>query len=249
MSPLTRYLLQLADNALILAHRQSEWCGHGPILEQDIAITNLALDGIGQARAFYQYAAELEGGLTTEDSLAYLRDAGEFRNFLMLELPNGDWGRTVLRTFFFSQYLQLTYTTLSRCRDEMLSAVAAKALKEVDYHLKWSREWVLRLGDGTEESHRRMVKALDELWAYTGEFFLPDAVESEMIGMGIAPDPSLLKDAWSRSVRQALEDATLSLPEQGFMHVGGREGRHTEFLGHLLADMQYLQRAHPNSTW
>ena len=249
MTPLTRYLLQLADNAVILAHRQSEWCGHGPILEQDIAITNLSLDLIGQARACYQFAAELKGGGATEDSLAYLRDAREFRNFLIVELPNGDWGRTILRTYLFAQYQHLLYAGLSNSSDERLAAIAAKALKEVDYHLKWSREWVLRLGDGTDESHQRMEKALGELWGYTGEFFLPDEVESVLSAEGLAPDPGHMKEAWMSAVTHTLEEATLSRPEGGFEHTGGREGQHTEHLGYILADMQYLQRAYPDSTW
>ena len=249
MTPLTRYLLHLADNTVILAHRQSEWCGHGPILEQDIAITNLSLDLIGQARAFYQYAAECIGDGSTEDKLAFLRDAREYRNFLILELPNGDWGRTILRTFFFSQYQHILYSGLTSSGDERLAAIAAKALKEVDYHLKWSREWVVRLGDGTEESHHRMLKALEELWGYTGEFFQPDAVESDMFAAGLTPDCRLMKDHWRQAIQLVLEEATLRVPEEGFMHTGGREGRHTEHLGYILADMQYLQRAYPDSTW
>jgi ring-1,2-phenylacetyl-CoA epoxidase subunit PaaC len=249
MTPLLQYLLQLADNAVVLAQRQSEWCGHGPILEQDIAITNLSLDLIGQARGFYQYAAEIQGEGATEDSLAYLRDAREFRNFLLLELPNGDWGRTVLRTFFFSQYQHLLYSSMCGSNDARLSAISAKALKEVDYHLKWSREWVLRLGDGTDESHHRMLQALEELWAYTGECFLPDAAETALAASGVAPDAMALKAPWMAAVGSVLEDATLPVPAEVFMHTGGREGLHTEHLGYILADMQYLQRAYPDSTW
>jgi ring-1,2-phenylacetyl-CoA epoxidase subunit PaaC len=249
MAPLFRYLLQLADNAVVLAHRQSEWCGHGPVLEQDIAITNLSLDLIGQARGFYQYAAEIHGQGATEDSLAYLRDAREFRNFLMLELPNGDWGMTVLRTFFFSQYQHQLYSSMSGSNDARLAAISAKALKEVDYHLKWSREWVLRLGDGTDESHHRMLQALDELWSYTGECFLPDAAETALAASGVAPDARALKAPWLATVGSVLEEATLPIPAEAFMHTGGREGRHTEHLGYILADMQYLQRAYPDSTW
>jgi ring-1,2-phenylacetyl-CoA epoxidase subunit PaaC len=249
MTTSTRYVLQLADNALVLGHRQSEWCGHGPVLEQDIAITNLSLDLIGQARSLYQYAAEQAGDGATEDSLAYLRDTREFRNFLLLELPNGDWGRTVLRTFFFSQYQQLSYAAMEKCRDLQLAAIAAKAVKEVDYHLRWSREWVIRLGDGTEESHERMLRALDGIWGYTGEFFLPDDVELDMIRQGVAPDTAALHPHWLDAVKATLDEASLAFPGETYMHSGGREGRHTEHLGYILADMQFLQRAYPGCAW
>lgn len=247
--PLVPYLLHLADNALILGHRNSEWCGHGPVLEQDIALTNISLDLIGQARYCFQYAAELMGDGATEDSLAYLRDAREFRNFLLLELPRGDWGFTVLRQFFFSQYQCLLYEQLQQSTDERLSGIASKALKESTYHLRWSSEWVIRLGDGTPESHARIGQSLADSWSYTGEFFEPDAVDREMEKMGIAPSLPSLKQAWRDAVRHVLEEATLEMPADSWQHGNGRAGYHTEHLGYILAEMQFLQRAYPGSQW
>lgn len=248
---LVNYLLHLGDNTLILSQRNSEWCGHGPVLEQDIAITNISLDLIGQARSFYQYAASLEGGATTEDSLAYLRGERTFMNCLLNELPNGDWGQTILRQFFFSVYQQLLYKALLSSKDETLAAIAEKSLKEVTYHVRWSSEWVIRLGDGTDESHHRMEKALTVLWSYTGEFFMPAAYESEMAALGIGADTAALQPAWLEQVADVLQEATLPVPEAGktWMQRGGKEGRHTEHLGFLLAEMQYLQRAYPGATW
>ena len=246
---LVSYLLHLADNALVLGHRNAEWCGHGPVLEQDIALTNISLDLLGQARYCYQYAAELQGGGATEDSLAYLRDAREFRNFLILELPKGDWGFTVLRQFFFSQYQHLLYTQLQQSRDERIAGIAAKALKETTYHLRWSSEWVLRLGDGTAESHARMQRSLTELWPYTGEFFQPDAVDLEMETSGIAPSPETYHKAWMDAAGAILDEATLQVPAGGWQQTGGRTGYHTEHLGFILAEMQFLQRAYPGSAW
>ena len=252
-SPLIDYTLHLADNALILAQRNTEWCGHGPVLEQDIAITNISLDLIGQSRNFYQYAAQLIndsiklqgiGGEATEDSLAYLRTEREFKNCLLVEQPNGDWGQTVLRQFFMSAYQFLLYEKLQAGKDEQVAAIAAKALKEVTYHLRWSSEWVIRLGDGTEESHRRMQKAIDELWSYTGELFIAAGYEKES-GFDILS----LKDGWMKKVAATFEEATLPVPENVFMQTGGKNGVHTEHLGFILAELQYMQRAYPNSTW
>lgn len=241
---LINYTLHLADNALIIAQRNAEWCGHGPILEQDIAITNISLDLIGQSRNFYQYAATLIGNDATEDSLAYLRTEREFKNCLLAELPNGDWGQTILRQFFFSAYQFLLYEKLQNSPGEQIAAIAAKALKEVTYHLRWGSEWVVRLGDGTDESHQRMLKAIDELWRYTGEMFLPADYE-----MKAGFDVSLLKDDWMKKVTAVFEEATLPVPEKVFMQTGGKTGTHTEHLGFILTDLQYLQRTYPNTQW
>ena len=241
---LIQYTLHLADNALILGQRNSEWCGHGPVLEQDIAITNISLDLIGQARNFYQYAAELKADGSTEDSLAYLRTEREFKNCLLAEQPNGDWAQTILRQFLFSNYQYLLYQQLQTSKDNPLAAIAEKSLKEVTYHLRWSSEWVIRLGDGTTESHQRISKAVDELWRYTGEMFIPADYEKEM-----GPDIASLQEPWMKKIRSIFEEATLAVPEKAYMQSGGKEGKHTEHLGYILADMQYLQRVYPNSEW
>jgi ring-1,2-phenylacetyl-CoA epoxidase subunit PaaC len=243
------YILHLADNALILGHRNSEWCGHGPVLEQDIAISNIALDGLGQARNFYQYAAELAGNGATEDSLAYLREVVDFKNCLLTELPKGDWAQTVLRQFFFSAYQYQFYTQLQNSSDQRLAAIAEKSLKEVTYHLRWSSEWVIRLGDGTEESHSRIKNALDFLWPYTGELYTPVSYELEAATENYGVDVSQLREAWQLQVKNILEEATLTVPENAWMQSGGKEGRHTEHLGYILAEMQYLQRAYPGAEW
>lgn len=237
-------LLHLADNNLILSQRNSEWCGHGPILEQDIAITNISLDLLGQARNWYQYAAELMGNGATEDSLAYLRTEREFKNSLLVEQPKGDWGQTVLRQFLYSQFQHILYERLQHHNDAQLAAIAAKALKEITYHLRWSSEWVVRLGDGTDESHGRMLQALEALWCYTGEMFVPAEYEN---GMGI--DFAGLQHEWNQKVAAVLAEATLPMPEKVFMHTGGKSGIHTEHLGYLLAEMQYLQRTYPGNEW
>lgn len=243
-SSLIDYTLHLADNALILAQRNSEWCGHGPVLEQDIAITNITLDLIGQSRNLYQYAAQLIGGDMDEDKLAYLRNEREYHNCLLTEQPNGDWGQTILRQFLFSAYQFLLYEKLQQSNDEQLAAIAAKALKEVTYHLRWSSEWVIRLGDGTEESHQRMQKAVDELWRYTGELFIPAEYE-EASGIDI----TVLLDNWKQKINEVFAEATLVIPEKTFMQTGGKNGIHTEHMGFLLTELQYMQRAYPNSSW
>ena len=239
------FSLSLADSCLILGQRNAEWCAHGPILEQDIAITNITLDLIGQARLFYQHAAQMilkeTGEAVTEDSLAYFRNEREFRNYLICEQPNGDWAQTILRQFFFSSFQQLLFEKLKSSSDTQLSAIAAKSLKEVDYHVKWSSEWVIRLGDGTDESHQRMIKALDNLWMYTEEFFMPAEFD--------LTDMSFLHSSWLNKVKAVLEEATLVLPEKTFMQSGGRQGVHTEHLGYILTDLQYLQRTYPGAEW
>jgi ring-1,2-phenylacetyl-CoA epoxidase subunit PaaC len=239
---LINQLLHLADTTLILAQRNAEWCGYGPILEQDIAITNISLDLIGQSRNFYQYAAALIGGDATEDSLAYLRKEREFKNLLLAEQPNGDWGQTILRQYLFSQFQYLLFEKLQHSKDEQLAAITAKALKEIKYHVRWSSEWVIRLGDGTAESKTRMLKAIEDLWKYTGEMFVPAEYEKEI-------DVTLLKDEWLQKVKIIFDEATLPLPENTFMQTGGKEGIHTEYLGYILTELQYMQRAYPNSIW
>ncbi len=243
------YTLHLADNALIIGHRNSEWCGHGPVLEQDIAITNIALDMIGQARNFYQYAAQLTDNNATEDSLAYLRDAIDFKNNLLVELPNGDWAQTILRQFLFSAYQYFLYQQLQNSSNKQLAAIAEKSLKEVTYHLRWSSEWVIRLGDGTDESKKRMLQAIDEIWPYTGDLFLATGYELQALSEGYGVDLSTLKIDWEKKVSAVCEEATLPLPGNIWMQSGGKEGRHTENLGFILAEMQFLQRAYPNSNW
>lgn len=247
---LVNYLLHLADNTLILAQRNSEWCGHGPVLEQDIAITNISLDLLGQSRNFYQYAATLIGNGATEDSLAYLRTEREFKNLLLAEQPNGDWASTTLRQFFFSAYQYLLYQQLQKSNDAQIAAIAEKALKEVTYHLRWSSEWVIRLGDGTEESKDRMLHAIDELWRFTGEIFQPASYEEDALKNGYGADVSALQKDWKKKVQEVFEEATLPMPKENiYMQRGGKNGTHTEHLGYILAEMQYLQRVYPGNEW
>lgn len=253
-APLVQYTLHLADTALILGHRNSEWCGHGPVLEQDIAISNIALDLVGQARMLYQYAAELlnktdANAAVTEDTLAYLRDATDFRNLLLAEQQNGDWAVTILRQFFCSTWQYYVYTQLSESTDARLTEIANKALKEVTYHIKWSAEWVIRLGDGTEESHKRLVQALEQLWAFTGEMFLPAAYEKAGVTAGWAADVEALQQPWLHKITEVFQEAFITVPPQQWQQTGGKTGVHTELLGFLLAEMQFLQRAYPGSEW
>jgi ring-1,2-phenylacetyl-CoA epoxidase subunit PaaC len=243
MTTLSPFLLHLADTALILSHRNSEWCGHGPVLEQDIAITNIALDQVGLARNLYQYAATLIGN-TTEDELAMLRAEREYKNLLLAELPRGDWAVTVLRQYFICQFQYLQYQQLQHHVNEQLAAIAAKSLKELKYHLRWSSEWVVRLGDGTEESRQRLSNALQELWPYTGELFMP--ADYELLA-GV--DSSTFATAWMEQVQGVIQESTLSIPVNTFMHSGGKQGIHTEYFGFLLTELQYMQRAYPGCEW
>ena len=243
------YTLHLADNSLILGQRNSEWCGHGPVLEQDIAITNISLDLIGQARNFYQYAATLIGNGATEDSLAYLRKENEFKNCLLVEQPIGDWAQTILRQFYFSQYQYLLFQQLQNSKNEQLAAIAEKSLKEITYHLRWSSEWVIRLGDGTGESHKRMLNAIDELWKYTGELFEAASYELQVASNGKGVDVSKLKEQWMTKVEEIFSEAALSVPEEVSMLSGGKEGKHTEHLGFILTELQYMQRTYPGCEW
>lgn len=250
MSPsfLVNYTLNLADNSLIMGHRLSEWTGHGPILEQDIAISNIALDLIGQSRNFYQYAAQIKG-TGTEDDLAYLRESNEFKNILLVELPNGDWAKTIVKLFFFSTYQYYLYQKLISSSDKQLSAIAEKSLKEVTYHLRWSSEWVIRLGDGTEESKKRIENALEELWSYTEEMFIPVNYETECAKKNIGVDINLINNEWEIKVKEILTEATLLLPSSKEKINFGKEGNHTEYLNEILSDMQYMQRTYPGSEW
>ncbi len=248
-NPLAEYVLRLGDDRLVLGHRMSEWCGHGPILEEDIALSNIALDLIGQAQMLLKLAGELEGEGRSEDALAYFRDGVAFRNVLLAELPKGDFGFTIVRQFLFDAYSVLLLDTLARCGHEPLAAIAAKALKESTYHLRHTSAWVVRLGDGTEESRARVQKSLDELWRFTGELFEPDEVDAAVASHGIVVDHAALKARWDAMVDDVLARATLVRPASGPMRRGGRQGRHTEALGHMLAEMQSVARSHPGAHW
>ena len=241
------YLLSLADTQLILGHRLSEWAGRGPMLEEDIALSNLGLDLLGQARSLYTYAGEVEGLGRDEDKLAYFRDATEYRNLLLAEQPNGDFAQTMVRHFFFAEFFFRYWQGMSACSDETLKAIAAKAEKELAYHRRHSAEWVIRLGDGTEESRRRAQDAVDILWSFTGEMFEP--VNARLLQTGEAIDTTLLRPEWTETVGQVLSQATLAVPESNYMRSGGQSGQHTEHLGYLLAEMQHLQRSYPDMQW
>jgi ring-1,2-phenylacetyl-CoA epoxidase subunit PaaC len=241
-TPLVRMVLASADDALILGHRLSEWTGHAPMLEEELALANIALDLIGQARSLYGYAGSLTGH--GEDQLAYLRDAAAWRNCLIVELPNGDFAFTMARLLLVSAFTDPFWRAATGSADPTMAAIAAKAEKETAYHVRHAAEWLIRLGDGTAESHRRAQTALDELWPYTGELFEPPEA-----GISAMPAPATLRAAWTATVDGALARATLARPPDGWMQSGGRSGRHTEHLGHLLAEMQFLQRAYPGTTW
>ncbi|MDX1941118.1 MAG: 1,2-phenylacetyl-CoA epoxidase subunit PaaC [Saprospiraceae bacterium] len=243
------YILQIGDNALILGQRLGEWCGHGPVLEQDIAITNIALDLIGQARSLMQYAAELEGKGRDEDQMAFLRDAWDFRNVLLVEQPNEDWAYTITRQFLFDAFNFYFHQELTKSKDEHLAAIAEKSLKEITYHLRYSSEWMIRLGDGTELSHAKMQNAVNDLWMFTGELTEMNEVDKIMIAEGIGVDLNIIKPLYDQKIAEILEEATLQKPADTWMQSGGKQGRHTEHLGYILADMQFMQRAYPNMKW
>jgi ring-1,2-phenylacetyl-CoA epoxidase subunit PaaC len=246
---LSFYLLRLADDRLILGHRLSEWCGHGPILEEDIAMANIALDLIGQANLLLDLAGREEGKGRSADALAYFREAVEFRNALIMELPRGDFAFTVMRQFLVSVHSAMLLEHLQRSTHAELAGITAKAFKEARYHARHSADWVLKLGDGTDESHRRAQDALDELWRYTGELFEVPDDERPLIDAGIAVDVSTLREAWREQVGMIIGAATLEVPADVFMQRGGRTGRHTEHLGHLLAEMQIVARSFPGAEW
>ena len=239
----------MGDDSLILGHRVSEITGHGPILEEDIALTNIALDLIGQATNFLEYAGELEGKGRDGDALAFLRYDREYKNLLLVEQTNGDFGKTIMRQFFFDAYRRLLLERLLKSTDIQIAAIADKSLKETKYHLKHSSEWIIRLGDGTEESHSRIQESLDALWKYTSELFYADEVDENLIMAGIIPSMEGLQEEWMKNVSELLEEATLTIPSNNWKQEGGRIGKHTEHLGFLLAEMQYMQRTFPNMKW
>ncbi|HEY2864391.1 MAG TPA: 1,2-phenylacetyl-CoA epoxidase subunit PaaC [Casimicrobiaceae bacterium] len=254
---LFEYLLRLADSDLILAQRLGEWVGHGPVLEEDIATTNVGLDLLGQSRLWYAYAGEVEarfaGSGRSEDELAFLRDAGEFRNLLLVEQPNGNYADTMARQFYFDAWHELLLAALATSADARMADIAAKALKEVRYHAERSADWIIRLGDGTDESHVKMQAAVDAFWMYTGEMFEADAIDVELIDTGVACDIRTLATPWRRRIDAVFGEATLDVPQaewmQGAGGRGGRQGVHTEHIGPMLAQMQWLQRAYPGAQW
>lgn len=246
---LFQYLLRLADDRLILGHRLSEWCGHAPILEEDIALANIALDCIGQASALLGLAGEVEGKGRTADDLAYFREGIDFRNCLLVEQPRGDFAFTIARQFLFDAHAFHLDRELAQSSFPKLAAVAAKSFKETCYHLRHSRQWMLRLGDGTEESHRRVQKAVDELWRFTGELFRADDLETALTERGVAPDRTAIERSWREYVDEVFKEARLQAPSSPHMVGGGRQGRHTEHLGHLLAELQIVARSFPEAKW
>lgn len=249
MNALFEYLIRLGDDSLILGHRLSELCGHGPILEEDIAMTNISLDLIGQATNILQYAGEVEGEGRNEDDLAFLRYARDYKNLLLVEQPNGDFGMTIMRQFLFDAYRKLLFDRLINSNNEQIAAIATKALKETKYHLRHSAEWVIRLGDGTEESHNRIQESLNTLWRYTPELFYQDEVEAELKNNGVLPGLDEIQSEWESYVKQIFDEATLSIPENNWKMEGGRKGLHSEHLGYILAELQYMQRAYPGMEW
>lgn len=246
---LYNYSLQHADNSLILGQRLAEWCGHGPVLEQDIALTNISLDLIGQARMWYQYAANIQEEGKSEDDLAYLRDAWDFRNVLLVEQPNGDFAQTIFRQFLYDTFSCFFYAELKKSNDSQLQAIASKSHKETLYHIKWSGDWVIRLGDGTEESKKRMVKAITTLWPYGHE--LTESNETERIAQkeGYGVDLETVRKARDGKIREIMEEALLEIPQSTYHQKGGKDGSHSEHLGYILSDLQFLQRAYPGLEW
>ncbi len=244
-----QYAIRLGDDAVVLGHRLSEWCSYGPFLEEDLALTNVALDFIGRARMFYSYAAELADDGSTEDTFAYTRDNREFTNLLIHELKNGDFAFTMARQYFIDVYSLAYMRALENSADQTLAAIAAKAVKESQYHLRRSYDWMLRLGDGTDESRARMQRAVEDLWGYVPEMFEVDELEQALVDAGIAVDAAALKADWDRTVRATLAEATLKEPAGDWKVSGGRQGIHTEALGHMLSDMQFVQRAYPGLQW
>ncbi len=247
---LFQFLLRIGDNTLVLSHRVSEWCGHAPVLEEDIALANTALDLIGQTQMWLNLAGEVEGVGRDADRLAFHRDVWDFRNVLLVELPNGDFGRTLMRQFLFDAWHSILLGHLLTSADQRVAAIAEKASKEVTYHLERSADTVVSLGDGTAESHQRMQTALDHLWPYVGEMFIDDEIDAKMAANRIAPNSATLRDEYDKLVRKVLDEATLTVPTGSFAHKGGKAGtRHSEHLGHLLTEMQWLQRAYPGASW
>lgn len=249
MNSKEKYLIHLADCPLILGQRLGEWCGHGPVLEQDIAMTNIALDLLGQARLLFQYLASFDSINSSEDKLAMLRYEHEYLNLLLVEQPNKDFGQTVMRQFLYDAFNLLQYQELSHHPDDHIKAIAVKSLKEIKYHYRYSSEWVIRLGDGTEKSHSIMQDALNELWRYTGEMFSPAPYESELLVTKEAVDISALNEPWLQKINDVLSLAGLAIPENENMLMGGKEGRHTEHMGYILTELQHMQRTYPEMQW
>lgn len=249
MNSLFEYLIRLGDDSLILGHRLSEWCGHGPVLEEDIAMTNISLDLIGQTTSIFEYAGKVEGKERSEDDLAFLRYQQDYKNLLLVERPNGDFGVTMMRQFLFDAFRKPLFERLINSSDAQLSAIATKSLKETTYHLRHSSEWIIRLGDGTEESRQRVQDALDELWKYTAEMFVEDEVDQSLIANGVLPSMEGLKTEWEATVTSVLEQATLTIPINNWEQHGGRNGKHSEHLGFILTELQYMQRAYPGMEW
>lgn len=249
MNSLFEYILRIGDDSLILGHRVSEWCGHGPILEEDIAMTNIALDLVGQATSLLNYAGEVEGKGRDGDAIAFLRFDREYKNLLLVEQPNGDFGMSMMRQFLFDAFRKPFFDQLQNSSDKQLAAIAEKSLKETKYHLKHSSEWIIRLGDGTDESHARIQESLNTLWRYTSELFYADEVDVEMQKIGVAPNMSDVYNEWNTTVQAVLNEATLQIPTNNWKQEGGRKGMHSEHLGYILAEMQYMQRAYPNMQW
>ena len=246
---ISEYALRIGDTSLILGQRLGEWCGHGPVLEEDIALTNIALDLIGQATTFLAYAGKMEGKNRTEDDLAFFRETREFRNTLLAEQPNGDFAQTILRQLFISTFQFYFFDQLKKSSDEMFASLAEKSLKEVSYHLRHSAEWTYRLGDGTDVSRKKMLAALNELWRYTGDLFLMDETDKELLKLNIAVDLNKVRTEWEKKINEIFSKATLSIQTETFMITGGIKGNHTEHLGHLLSEMQILPRSFPGATW
>jgi len=246
---LIQYTLRIADNALIIGQRLSEWCGHGPILEQDMAITNIALDQIGEARNLFQFISSIDDKKRNEDEWAMKRHDWEYYNCLLVEQANGDWADTIVRQFIFDSFNFYFHQALAESKEETLAAIGAKSLKEVTYHLRWSSEWMLRIGDGTEESHKRAQRSLDFLWMYSGELLSNDDLENELAKAGIGVDLNKIKDSVSNKQKEIIQKATLTMPEVPNMQRGGKQGRHSEQFGFILSELQYMQRTYPNMQW
>ena len=248
-SDLFEFLLRMGDNTLVLGHRVSEWCGHSPVLEEDIALANVALDLIGQTRMWLDFAGDVEGKGRDADALAFRRDVWDFRNILLVERPNGNFGDTLMRQFLFDAWHHAILSRLAGSADDRIAAIAAKAVKEAAYHLERSADLVVRLGDGTTESHAKMQAALDDFWPYTGEMFAADTIDTSLTSRGVIPNLAEVRDEWDETVNRVLADATLEIPDGTYQHKGGKQGTHTEHLGHILTEMQFLQRAYPDASW
>jgi ring-1,2-phenylacetyl-CoA epoxidase subunit PaaC len=250
MNNIVQYIYGIADNSLILGQRLGELCGHGPILETDIAMTNITLDLLGQVRSYYQYAAQLSNDENvTEDTIAFLRNEREYRNVLLVEQPNTDFAYSITRQFLFDVYHLLLLTELQKSKDETLQAIAKKSIKEVTYHVRFSSDWIIRLGDGTSESNEKMQNAINDLWTFTDELFHQTEADKEMVSQGIGVDVTLLKESFYKKINEILNKATLKTPETNYFQKGGKQGIHSEHMGYLLADMQYMQRSFPNMNW